>query len=485
MRSRYSRLLRAAVCAFLGSLLAVWAVAAGTLGGFSAATVGNPTNNAGTGLLAISHAYPTSATCSATPTAPVTTTSCSSSLYPPSVPASGTALRSDAIANTGTYSGSAISARARVASCGPVQLANSVAGGTNGAMLPRNGTTFSPTSGPMTSSGAITLNGSTGYASSVASTSEPTGPVVIGQSVYGLGIWFKTSSTSVSPLFGFGSNSLDTTGSNDRILYLDAAGKIGFIATTSGASTVTGTAAGVPAYNDGAWHFAYVVITANKLLAGLNFTITIFVDGAQASSTGSGLLGSLASYSGYWHAGWSPIGGTPRYFTGSLSDFIVDDSGNAPATIAANPTTYTSFDANRTEQWPMNDSGGAFDGTTTAGTLPAGTTLPTGPSDPCTSIDIAWAMTNPAATVLANMTIRAAVVTAGWTIISARPGPGVTQTSPITTQRDATFNAYVAGLIIYAPIQMEYSVGTAPWTVSFVWGTPAAGAATGSTFVIA
>ncbi|MDT4905718.1 MAG: hypothetical protein QOH52_3734, partial [Pseudonocardiales bacterium] len=52
MRSRYSRLLRAAVCAFLGSLLAVWAVAAGTLGGFSAATVGNPTNNAGTGLLA-------------------------------------------------------------------------------------------------------------------------------------------------------------------------------------------------------------------------------------------------------------------------------------------------------------------------------------------------------------------------------------------------------------------------------------------------
>jgi hypothetical protein len=32
---------------------------------------------------------------------------------------------------------------------------------------------------------------------------------------------------------------------------------------------------------------------------------------------------------------------------------------------------------------------------------------------------------------------------------------------------------------------MEYSVGTAPWTVSFVGATPAAGAATGSTFVIA
>jgi hypothetical protein len=337
----------------------------------------------------------------------------------------------------------------------------------------------------MAASGAITLNGSTGYASSVASTPEPTGPLVIGQSVYGLGIWFKTSSTSVSPLFGFGSNSLDTTGSNDRILYLDAAGKIGFIATTSGASTVTGTAAGVPAYNDGAWHFAYVSITSIKVVLGLSFTVTVFVDGLQAGTGTSGLLGSLASYPGYWHVGWSPISGTARYFTGSLSDFIVDDSGNAPATIAANPTTYTSFDANRTEQWPMNDSGGAFDGTATTGTLPAGTTLPSGPSDPCTSVDIAWAMTNPAAIVLTNTTIRAAVVTPGWSPISARPGPGVTQTSTITTQRDATFNAYVAGLIIYAPIQMEYSVGTAPWTVSFVWGTPAAGAATGSTFVIA
>jgi hypothetical protein len=484
MKSRYSRLLRAAVCVFLGTMLAVWAVTSGTLGGFSAAVVGNSTNNAGTGALAISHAYPTSATCSATPTAPVTTTSCSSSLYPASAPTSGAASINDAITNTGTYPGSAISARARIASCGPVQLANSVAGGTNGAMLPRNGTTFSPTTGPMTSSGAITLNGSTGYASSVGASLEPTGPAlaVIDTKNYGLGIWFKTASTSVvGPLFGFGTNPLDAAGTqNDRILYLDANGKIRFIATPGG----TPTTASTTSYNNAAWHFAYVSLSVTRvLILGLSYTVKIFVDGVLASNTDSGLLGTLSSYSGYWHAGWSPGTGGTNYFTGSLSDLIVDDSGNAPATIAANPTSYISFDANRTEQWPMNDSGGAFDGTTTTGTLPGATTLPGSVANPCTYVDVAWAMTNPAVTVLANMTIPAAVAV-GWKTISA-PGPSVTQTSTITTKRDATFSAYVAGLIIYAPIQLEYSVGTAPWTVSFVWGTPAAGAATGSTFVIA
>jgi hypothetical protein len=77
------------------------------------------------------------------------------------------------------------------------------------------------------------------------------------------------------------------------------------------------------------------------------------------------------------------------------------------------------------------------------------------------------------------------MVTAGWKTVAVPTAGGSAQISTITVTRDSTFNSYFAGLIIYAPIQLEYTLGSTSWIASFTWAAPAAGSVVGSTFVIA
>ncbi|MBE7163662.1 MAG: hypothetical protein INR72_20675, partial [Williamsia herbipolensis] len=356
-------------------------------------------------------------------------------------------------------------------------------GSSSDAMLPRAGTTFAPSTGPASGFGSIALDGTSGYASSVTASTAASGPALLGTANYGLGIWFKTTSTTPGALFGLGTDPLDQVGlNNDRILYLDGSGRIGFVAATGLGNILSlGTAAGVSGYNDGNWHYAYVAMTVLKIVAGLTSTVTLLVDGKQVSQK---LIVGLVSYAGYWHVGWSPVSGVGRYFNGSLSGFTVDESGTAPtaASATSNPTSYTSFDPTRTAQWRFDDSGGSFDGTTALGVLPSGTALPGNATAPCSSIDLAWDLAAPAATVTAS-TPMSTLVSAGWKPVSANPDPGATQTSTITLKRDATFSAYSVGLILYAPLQMEYSVNST-WTTLFTWDAPAPNTAVGSTFVV-
>lgn len=471
-------LLRLAAAALACTLAALWLCTGGTLSGFRVASLVNA--GADTGFSAATLSVSNSrggAPCAATATSPSTTTSCTSSVYPAGT-ASGTNTQTNTVTNTGTVPAAAITARYRIAGCGAVDLANSGTSATNGPMLVRSGTTLAPASGPFPGAGSVSL-ASSSYAASVAPTSEPVGPP-IGTFSYGLGIWFATTSTAGSPLFSFAAAPTTGTGADDRVLYVDAKGKIGFIATTSGVTTPAGKASGVTRYNDGSWHFAYVSISGTRIVQGIGYTVAIYVDGKPVTTVGSSRLGALSSYAGYWHIGWASVSPASGYFTGSLSGFTVDDSGRAPTSAPSSNPGSVGWDAGATQLWPLNDSGGTFDGVSSPGGIYTGGNP--GGVDPCSLVAVTWTLDNPSQTVTTGaFPTLASMVSASYRTTSA-PG-AVPETQTITLTSTAPSGSYAVGLVLYAPVQSTYAAGTT-WSVSFTWNAPAAGSTAGSTVVI-
>ena len=469
-------IVRTAVALFLATAAAIWLSSSGTLGGFSAARTTNGTNNARLASLSISNSLGGSA-CTATANGATTPSTCTGSLYPSTVGATATAGATDTITNTGSTPADATTAKYRVPGCGPVSLANTGTSASNGVLLPRVGTTFAPNDGPVSGGGSITLANApaTGYAAAVSSASEPTISGLLSTASYGLGIWFRTTSTTAAPLFGLSSTptAAATGATSNRVLYLDAAGRVAFLPTANGTPTAAVPASPAAGFNNGAWHFAYVSLAGS----GLGYSTTIFVDGTQLGTWDGAFLGSIPAATGYWTAGWAGSGAGAGYFRGSLAGFLVDDSGAAPKTFSGKPTTYT-FDGNATQLWTMSDSGGSYDGTTVGG-IYTGATYPSSAANPCQSVSVTWTLANPAGSVASGATL-ASLSTA---VTVAAPGPGVAQTSSILLNRTSTINSYLVGLIVYAPILSTYTVGS-NWQVSFTWNAPAAGATAGSTFAV-
>lgn len=430
----------------LATAVTLWLGSSDTLGGYTAADVTNNGNTTASAMLAVSHAY--GSTCSAALAASATITSCPGSLYPTT--SNGT--RTDTVTNTGTTTTAATTSTYRVAGCGAVSYANTGSAATAGPMLARTGTTFSPTSGPFAGAGSIAVDG-TSYASAVNARTEPDGSqllVNLGlvQLNYGYGIWFKTTATTIGPLFGItGTGGSDAT-TGDRTLYLTATGRIAFAASfNTGVVTATSTTA----YNDGTWHFAYVMAGVGRVGLSLATTLTIWVDGATAATI---VAGALNTTTGYWHTGWAPVGGTGRFFTGSLSGFTLDTDGaiNAPA---GKPTSYTPG----TELWRLDDSGGGYDGSNLSGVY-TGTTAFGGSNDACAAVAATWPLLGVAGTSLR------ALVAAGAKPATF-PAPAASTAAPLTLAT-AQVPATLKGLLVYAPVRADYRVGTA-WTLALTW----------------
>lgn len=462
---RSSRWVRTAVVAVAGTALAAHVVTGSALGGLQA-RVDNATNAAASGASVYTHSY-NSQTCSSNTTPVSDTVSCPSSLFP----ATSAGSRSDAITANGTVAQNRVTEKVAVTSCGVVQLADSRLA-TN-PQLPRSATTFGST-GPYGGAAAITLDGTSGYAAAVTSQTQPGSGLTLGSS-YGIGIWFKTNTTLGGPLFSFGTSAAnDATESFDRTLFMRTDGRLQFIYRTSG----TATPASSNAFNNNAWHFAYVSI--NVAVLSLSVTVTLYVDGTQVGVNG-GLLSGLDSPTGYWHLGWSPAtSSVPRqYWAGSLADFAVLNNGSAPTnpTPPATQAAYDTFASAATDYWKLSDSG-----TTTASV----TTLPViGTASPCSFVDITWGFTSPTSCAIAPASTTAActVTTTKLSAVSSTPitvgtvAPSTTQTSTITLTHDASYTGtaatFVAGLLILAPHQMSFAVGTT-WTTTFYWTGTAA-----------
>jgi hypothetical protein len=151
--------------------------------------------------------------------------------------------------------------------------------------------------------GAYTLNGSTSYASQSALLAA-TGPTT-----FSIEIWFKTS-VAGGKLIGFGSSKTGNSGSYDRHLYIDSAGKLVF-GTYNGVTQVVTSPAAV---NDGKWHHAAGTMSPTT-------GMILYLDGTQVAANSA--FATPQSFSGWWRIGEDNLNGWPNapsnyFFTGQL-----------------------------------------------------------------------------------------------------------------------------------------------------------------------
>ena len=180
--------------------------------------------------------------------------------------------------------------------------ATAIAGSDNG--LYQGGVTYGQ-SGAISTDSAIALDGSTGYATTIYSFTNP--------QQYSLEVWFKTATSSGGRLIGFGSSQAGASSSYDRHIYITNSGQVVFGQYSGSDVAVTSSTF----YNDGAWHHA--VGTYNGT------TMVLYVDGIQVGST---LSGAPQSYTGYWRLGYDNLAGWPSapssyYFSGSIDEAAV------------------------------------------------------------------------------------------------------------------------------------------------------------------
>ncbi|MBO9521277.1 MAG: hypothetical protein J7518_07045 [Nocardioidaceae bacterium] len=446
----------AALVAALGLAL-LWAGTEGSLSGWNAGAVGNSGNDAANASLAFTHTYP-NGSCAITARGSGTA-ACAASPLPTATVTAGGVSAADAIRNEGTLSAAGLVSDLRATACGPVKLVDTKTAAD--PMLPRYGTAFRQ-SDPWGSSGAVTLSAGA-YAADVVATNTAT---LLGSS-YTVGVWFKVASgyASGGGLIALAASAVDgTSAASSPMLWMDAAGKIRFRVTGTLGTSSSGVS--VASYNDGSWHLAVLSVAAT-----LVSTPTLYVDNA-AGVTGLGLA-ALTGGNAYWHLGWADFTGVSgpgsAYLAGSLAGAFVEDTSMSSATrsslfTAASASAYSTAVlalASIDHLWMADDTGT----TTYAGTLPV-----IGATSPCTMVDIAWSTTTPSGTVAAAGTKLSAFANGTFHTVTA-PGPGATQTSTITLTRDATWNAYIAGLRLYLPLEHRIQAAPAggPWTRTFSW----------------
>lgn len=446
--------------AVLGCVVGLVASATtGTQSSWTSGQVRNGSTAAVTATMSFVHDYPASPdTCALS--GPQTATVCSGSIWPTSAAGASPVVKNDAIADQSTVpAGTSMYAQGQVMSCGPVQLAN--AKDSTNPLLPRYTVDFR-TSDPWSGTNAVQLDGSQSYAAAVRSESSVPSTLLSAGGTAGYGIWFKTTTTAGGPIFAFDSDPASAGGTRDKVLYMDTAGRLGFVFSAAGSTTGMTTSS----YNNGVWHFAYARISVVSALGiPVTSTSTLYVDGSPLA-TSSTLLG--ASGSGYFHLGWAPISGTSygsglsNYFAGTVSNAVIFLGGSAPA-AGATPATQAAFDAfasTATHQYTLGDSG-----TTTFDT---GLPYVSG-GDPCADVTLSW--TAGSSSIFATSTLKA-LATAGWSAAVAAPAPGASQTSLMSYARAGSYDADVSGLHLYAP--MAYRVGlTSPpatgWSLTFTW----------------
>ena len=250
-----------------------------------------------------------------------------------------------------------------------------------------------------------------------------------------------------------------TANADDRTVFLSSDGKLNVSYSTGGAKLSSGAA-----YNDGAWHYVYVTFATAALL-GATTTVSMSAD-ARTPVTATALLSGLSQVNGYWHLGWGSTAlmgsGSTSYFTGSLSNLTVFNSGPAPAHPTADQLStqakFSAWASGATDHWLLGDSGL----TTYAGTNPV-----IGATSPCSYLNVVWSFAGPAATAVTSRTL-AAFANGSSFNVGAVPGPGVTQTSSFAVTRAGTYVSYISGLRLLVPVTYKVQASTS-WALTFTW----------------
>ncbi|WP_285595469.1 LamG-like jellyroll fold domain-containing protein [Kineosporia sp. NBRC 101731] len=135
-------------------------------------------------------------------------------------------------------------------------------------------------------------------------------------------IWFRTTSTAVSRIIGFGSASSGYSATVDRYVSLTTGGALSL---TVGSSTVTSTVTGL---NDGAWH----LLGASLGAAGMR----LYADGVEVAA-------DAATTTGTAFTGYLRMGGDGAYFVGTLDESVLYLKQLTAARMSAHHAAATSL----------------------------------------------------------------------------------------------------------------------------------------------
>ncbi len=152
-----------------------------------------------------------------------------------------------------------------------------------------------------------------------------------GDDDYAAEAWFKTSTTRGGKIFGYGNSQTNSSGTNDRNVYMLNNGRITFGVYPGSTKTITTTSS----YNDNKWH--HVVSTLGP--SGM----TLYIDGKVVAQDTS-VVAAQDNYNGYWRVGYDNLSGWPSApssasFSGSIDEFAVYPSALSAAQVAQHYAT--------------------------------------------------------------------------------------------------------------------------------------------------
>jgi hypothetical protein len=175
--------------------------------------------------------------------------------------------------------------------------------------LSTTSSTATPIACPRDGGSAYVLNGSSNFLVSAKTSANPT--------AYSVEVWFKTS-VAGGKLIGLGNDNAlvlpTTSGTYDRHLYIDTAGKIEFGSYNSASSSPFQVLVTPTVVTDNAWHH---VVGTQSTTAGM----TLYLDGTPVASNAA--YTAAQTNTGYWRVGYDALSGWPNapsnlYFTGQM-----------------------------------------------------------------------------------------------------------------------------------------------------------------------
>ncbi|MFF3017027.1 LamG-like jellyroll fold domain-containing protein [Streptomyces sp. NPDC057939] len=137
---------------------------------------------------------------------------------------------------------------------------------------------------------------------------------------YTIETWFKTNTTRGGKLIGFGNNTVNSSGSYDKQIYMTNTGRLIFGVYNGSTRTIsTGL---FETYNDNKWH--HVVGTQGP--GGM----TLYVDG---QNKGTNSATNSTPYAGYWHVGGDNLGSWPTRPTSNFFAGQIDETAVYPTVL--------------------------------------------------------------------------------------------------------------------------------------------------------
>ncbi|MGY1814265.1 PKD domain-containing protein [Blastococcus sp. SYSU D00820] len=161
---------------------------------------------------------------------------------------------------------------------------------------------------------AFTFNGtSSGYLAPTVRTQAP--------NTFSVEFWFSTTSRNGGRFIGFGDNNTGTSFNQDRLVYMDTAGKVNFGVWPRAGRTVTSP----QAYNDGRWHHVVASLGSNGM--------RLYVDGVLVGSRTDTTFGQ--NNYGFWRIGGDTTWNGSGWVNGRMDEVAVYPTALASDVVAS------------------------------------------------------------------------------------------------------------------------------------------------------